>query len=180
MSTHTAPALPITLERFLADSHAAKYSDVSRNHPEAFSRVLAILNEPDQQAELLSAERFGRPALVGVVGVIEADEWIAASLVSPASTRFRQAVGVAVRVTMEAMGWSKTGSQGPVTGAQYFKRAERYDPPSVASLAAGSSERARGALHAITRIGDEEERGRTATEVMRALAATRGAENRPF
>lgn len=181
MSSETVPAVRITAEDFLADPHATRYRDIVGGHPEAFARLLAILNDPHQQAQLLAAERYGRPALSGVVEAIEADECIAVPLASPASARFRQTVGVAVRLAMEAIGWSTTGRKGPVRGARYFKRAERYEPPlAQESPLMAPQDRARAALRAIEFVGDEEERARTATELLSALADTRRSENRPF
>lgn len=178
MSPRT-PTATVTMQDFLADPHAARYRDVVDSHPEAFARVVAILNDPYQQEQLVAAERFGHPALSGVVGVIEADEVVAPSLASPASPRFRQAVGVAVRLTMQALGWATTGSKGPVRGATHFKTSERYAmaPTSPGLL---PSLRARAALDAIESIGDETEREQTAKDLVAALAESRRAENRPF
>lgn len=169
----------ITAQHFLEDPHAAKYRDVVENHSDAFAQVVAILNDPYYQEQLSAAERFGRPALSGVVHAIEADEIVAASLASPASLRFRQTVGVAVRLTMEAMGWSTTGKKGSIRGATYFRRAERYAPPAPTSPAAPNV-RARAALEAVELIGDEVERRQTAEELVDALAESRRVENRPF
>lgn len=176
----TAPITSITIEVFLADSHAARYRDIVQGQPEGFARVLEILSDPEQQTELLAAERYGRPALAGIVKVVEADEAIAASLAAPAGARFRQAVGVAVRLAMESLGWSRTGRKGPVRGAAQFKRAEHYQPTHLATPSMAAGDRARAALEAVERIGDEGERAQTANDLLVALAQTRGAEGRPF
>jgi len=135
-----------------------------------------VLNHPDQQAALLTAEQYGHPALSGVVQAIEADEILAGPV---ANVRFRQAVGVAVRLAMESMGWSTTGRRGPVRGATQFKRAERYGPPLQADPAS-PGDRARAAFEAVERIGDEEERAQTARDLLLALAQMRQAEDRVF
>lgn len=179
MSPWTIPGPTITVEGFLADRHATRYRDVLGRYPEAFARLLAILNDPDNQAQLVAAERYGRPALCGVVRAVETDEHIAATLTSPGSARFRQTAGVAVRLVMEALGWSTTGRKGPVRGARYFTRAERYVAAPVPA-SAGDNDRAIAALHSISSIGDEDERANTLTELLGALADTRRAENRPF
>lgn len=168
----------MTREDFLRDPHAARYRDVVEKHRDAFTRVLTILSDPYQQEQLEAAQKFQHPALAGVVRAIEADEIVAACLASPASRRFRQAVGVAVRLTMEAKGWSTTGKKGPIHGASYFKTAERYAPPP--SLDQDPDLRALAALEAIERIGDDAERHRTAADLLASLAETRHAENRPF
>jgi len=171
------PTPTITAQHFLADTHAAKYRDVVDSHPEAFGRVIAILNDAHQQEQLVAAERFGHPALSGIVRAVEGDEIVAQSLASPASLRFRQAVGVALRLTMEALGWATTGKKGPVRGATHFKRSERYAEPTSPGL---PSRRARAALETIEDIGDETERDETGRELVAALAESRRAENRPF
>jgi len=176
---HRTPIATITTQDFLADPHAAKYRDVVTGHPEAFARVVAILNDPYQQEQLVAAERFGHPALSGVVGRVEGDEIVAESLASPASQRFRQAVGVAVRLTMQSLGWVTTGSKGPVRGATHFKTSERY---AIAPTSPGQlpNLRARAVLDEIESIGEETEREQTAKELVAALAESRRAENRPF
>ncbi len=172
-----APSL--TVEAFLADSHARRYRDVVTSHPDAFDRVLAILNDPFHQQELTAAERYGRPALSGVVGAIEADPCIAEVLASPSSLRFRQTVGVAVRLIMEALGWSTARRKGPVR-ARYFKGAERYQPPPDGSRPLVLGEAAKRALEAVGQIGDEHERAQTGADLLSSLGATRQAEGRPF
>ncbi len=176
MSPSAATTSSITIEGFLADAHGAKYRDVVRTHPEAFARLMDVLNHPDQQAELLTAEQYGHPALSGIVQTIESEEVLAGPV---ANVRFRQAVGVAVRLVMESMGWSTTGRKGPVRGATQFKRAERYGPP-LQSIAVSPGDRARAAFQAVERIGDEEERAQTASDLLLALAQTRRAEHRSF
>lgn len=179
MSPH-ALTVAINAQHFLEDPHAARYRDVVENHSDAFAQVVVILNDPYHQEQLLAAERFGRPALSGIVRAIEADQIIASSLASPASLRFRQTVGVAVRLTMEAMGWSTTGKKGSIRGATYFRRAERYASPPPTSHGAAPNVRARAALRAVELIGDEAERRQTAGDLHAALAASRQADNRPF
>lgn len=180
MTADTLPFVRLTVEDFLVDSQGAKYSDVARTHREALARLMAMLSDPNHQAELVAAEEYGHPALSGIVRAIEADESIARSLASPAGNRFRQAVGVAVRIAMERLGWGKTGRKGPVRGATKFKRAERYEPPRRADTSTSPRDRARAALEVVELIGDEEERTQTASDIMLALAQTRRAENRPF
>lgn len=173
----TAVVADLTIQGFLADPHGAKYADVVRSHPAAFARLLELLNDPRSRADLVSAEHYGHPALAGVVSAIEADDVMAASV---ASLRFRQAVGVAVRLAMESLGWSRTRTKGPLRGAAQFRRAERYAPPVEGSLPPTRTERARAALAAVEQVGDEDERAETSRELQRGLGQTRRAEHRPF
>ncbi len=173
----TAPAVAAA---FRDDPHAAKYRDVVQDHPEAMARVFAILDDPAHREQLVAAETYGRPALSGVVRAIEVDEVVAPVLASGDSLRFRQAVGVAVRLTMEAMGWATTGRKGPVRGSSYFRTSERYASPAPGSSGPAAAIRARAALRAVEGIGDEAERAQTATELVAALSDSRRAEGRPF
>lgn len=178
MSPFAPGTVGMTAGTFLADPHAARYADVVlRDHRDAFVVVLSILNDPEQQGQLVAAERYDRPALSGIARDLEADDRLALAL---PSLRFRQAVGVAVRLAMEGMGWSTTGRKGPVRGATHFKRAKRYEPPPEAPTGAERPHGARAALEAVTQIGDEKERAQTGSELLEALAGTRHAENRPF
>lgn len=179
MDTQTRK-ITITAEDFLADPHAAKYRDIVDGYPGAFARVLQVLNDPDRQEGLAAAERFDRPALSGIVHAIEADPEIAIALESQVSLRFRQTVGVAVRLIMEELGWATTGKKGSVRGAKYFRRAERYEAPKGRLGIGGGTDRAREGLEAVASIGDDAERIETARELTAALAHTRRSENRPF
>ncbi|MBW1671855.1 MAG: hypothetical protein JRJ40_10750 [Deltaproteobacteria bacterium] len=83
-----------------------------------------------------------RPPMAGVVRELESHPAIDRSLANQRSKRLRQAVGVVVRMIMEASGWQKTGRKGSLgvrasgnrsapthnTGglAFWFIRAERY------------------------------------------------------
>ena len=120
------PVMPISLQTFREDRHAAAYVSELESHPDATRRLLELLNEPINEHRLLDAERFhGRPALAGVVKLLEDDPAIADVLKS-GRPRFHQAVGVAVRLKMEELGWATTGRQGTVPKARYFKKSERY------------------------------------------------------
>jgi len=120
--------MPISLQSFRDDPHAAAYVPALESHPDATRRLLELLNEPINEERLIDAERLhDRPALTGVVRLLEDDPEIVAVLASgPASYRFRQAVGVGVRLKMEERGWATTGRKGTVPKARYFTKSERY------------------------------------------------------
>jgi hypothetical protein len=113
-----------TPENFKNDTHGAKYLPELDKNPEAFVRLLAVLNDHDNVQYLTTAAHFDLPALDGVAAELEADPAVAA--VAEDGQRFRQAVGVAVRLRMEELGWHKTGIKRRVTQAKYFKTAEVY------------------------------------------------------
>lgn len=168
---------PLTRQHFEGDRHASRYLGALGENREAFDDLLAILNDPANEQRLIDAERNGRPALAGVVRMIERNPVIASLLESGESGhRFRQGVGVAVRLKMENLGWSKTGRKGAVPG-RFFTKAERYEPPRESGSYA---DRVKSALDGLSAIGDDAERAETAELLYERLAETRAAEGRPF
>jgi hypothetical protein len=169
----------MSLTDFASDSHAAKYQGELDAHPDAFGRLVELLNDPANEQRLVDAELHGMPALSGVVRYVESDAEIAKVLQSgPRSNRFRQTVGVTIKLKMARLGWTTTGRKGTVKGARHFTKAEHYEPRhEVASHDAG---RALAALDAVERIGDDDERGETGRYLIDALAATRASEGRVF
>lgn len=118
---------PMNIDDFSNDPHAATYVGALERFPEARDRLFAILTEDCSATALMVAERLGHPALCGIVHQIEADPDIRAVLeAGDAGRRFRQAVGVAVRLRMNQLGWASTGTKGTVTSAEFFTKAERY------------------------------------------------------
>jgi len=111
-------------EDFINDRHGATYVPALEDYPDATARLLATLNNPEVMGRMEVAQELGHPALTGAVRFLEGDTAIIEALEN--SRRFHQAVGVAVRLKMEELGWSKTGRKGVVTGSQYFSRSEHY------------------------------------------------------
>jgi hypothetical protein len=143
--------LTVGREEFLADRQGRTFVDVLNDPDHVFDQVLEFFQDEDRQRRLEESEtHHDRPALAGVVRELEAhpavDEFLASK--HPRLTkRFRQAVGVLVRILMERRGWRKTGKKGSLgvraavaststpgayhnTGglAFWFLRAERYEP----------------------------------------------------
>lgn len=171
------PNRELGVDDFNRDSHATKYRGEIDARPEAFDRLFGLLNDPANEQRLADAEMLGLPALTGVVRFIEADPTIAQAL-ETGGNRFRQTVGVAIRLKMEQLGWRKTGRKRTVRGSRHFTKAERYFKESLSDQ--DHAKRALEALEAVARIGDEREREQTGRELMEALAATRQAEGRVF
>ena len=177
MTSRTIQSLEF--EDFRCDPHARKYLGQLDDHSLAFERLFALLNDPANEQRLMDAEAFGRPALAGVVRFIESDPDIAAILGEPAcGFRFRQTVGVAVKLKMAKLGWQKTGKKGAVTGAQYFSKAERYAKQQAPEP--GYAANALAALDAVAQIGSEQEREETGSTLMEALAKSRSEMGRVF
>lgn len=164
----------LSAEDFTRDPHAAKYRDQLQAHRRAFERLFALLNEPANEQRLIDAESYDKPALAGVVRFIEDDPAIATIL---ESDRFRQTVGVAVKLKMAKLGWQKTGKKGTVTGARHFVKAERYKKHAAESAYAAT---ALNALKTVAQIGGDREREETRRVLMEALAKTRHESGRVF
>lgn len=164
---------------FRDDPHAAKYVRVLDAHANAFERLLDLLNDPSAVPLLEHESARGNAALRGIVGRIEADDTLAAAATDKIDgPRFRQAIGVAIRLKMALLGWSTSGRKGPV-GGKVFTRAEKYVRP--ASLPSeGTSSSALAALDRVAAIGSDEERRSTGTRLDAALRATRSEQGRPF
>jgi hypothetical protein len=121
------PDMPLTVPDFVADRHASAYVPALEAHPMATNRLLGLLNDPENEQRLIHAAELEQPALLGVSRFLEADSEIVTVLeLGSAGYRFRQAVGVAIRLKMEAFGWSTTGRKAAVSGARYFTKAECY------------------------------------------------------
>ena len=140
------PTVIITREKFLEDPQGRTFSDVVNDTKQPFDAVLVFFNDENKQRRLEESEiHHDRPPLAGVVRELESHPAIDRSLAethTQRSLRLRQAIGVLVRMIMEARGWQKTGRKGSLgvradkslwkfthnSGglAFWFIRAERY------------------------------------------------------
>ncbi len=136
----------INEKKFLEDRQGRSFSDVVNDAECPFAVVLEFFNDGDRQRRMEESEiHHDRPALAGVVRELESQaniEHFLKELHHTKSKRLRQAVGVLVRMIMEARGWKKTGRKGSLgvratrnrsepnhnSGglAFWFVRAERY------------------------------------------------------
>jgi hypothetical protein len=137
----------VTRNRFLQDRQGKTFADVINDPEQPFDVVLEFFNDADRQRRMEDSElHHDRSPLAGVVRELEAHPTINRFLAQAQigrNTRFRQAVGVLVRMIMEGRGWRKTGRKGSLgvrasgaartpahnTGglAFWFVRAERYE-----------------------------------------------------
>mgnify|MGYP001822219737 FL=1 len=140
------PSVTITRDMFLEDNQGRRFSDVVNDPGQPFNAVLEFFNDTNRQRRMEESEiHHDRPPLAGVVRELESHPAIDRSLAdirNHRSKRLRQAVGVVVRMIMQARGWRKTGRKGSLgvrttqngpapnhnTGglAFWFIRAERY------------------------------------------------------
>ena len=141
------PNIRITRAEFLKDHQGRTFADVVNDPKQPFDRVLEFFNQSDHQRRMEESElHHDRSPLAGVVreleSVPEIDRFLATAQIKR-NNRFRQAIGVLVRMIMERRGWEKTGRKGSLgvrasgaartpahnTGglAFWFLRAERYE-----------------------------------------------------
>jgi hypothetical protein len=137
----------VTRMDFLKDRQDKTFSDVVNDVKQPFDVVLEFFNDADRQRRMEESElHHDRSPLAGVVRELESlpavDEFLSDAQLRR-NTRFRQAIGVLVRMIMERRGWQKTGRKGSLgvrasrvedtpahnTGglAFWFLRAERYE-----------------------------------------------------
>lgn len=135
---------------FRADGHGRRFTDVWNDQRVNFGEVCEFFEDRDRQRRLVESEmHHDRPALAGAVRELEQLPTVAAlfNQHGRATThRFRQAVGVLVRIVMEQHAWHKTGRKGSLGTppspqavkkrhasknkgglAMWFNRAERYE-----------------------------------------------------
>lgn len=137
----------LTRQSFSEDQQGRTFADVLNDPEQPFDEILDFFNDEHRQRRMEESEiHHDRAPLAGVVRELEAlpgiDQFLA-GIHSQRSKRLRQAVGVVVRMIMEARGWRKTGRKGSLgtrapaseraadhnTGglAFWFLRAERYE-----------------------------------------------------
>ncbi|MGI9518661.1 MAG: hypothetical protein ACR2NP_16510 [Pirellulaceae bacterium] len=142
----------ITKQDFLNDPQGKTFVDVVEDPRQPFEFVLEFFSDAGRQRRMEESElHHDRAPLAGVVRELESqpvmDRFLNVAKVRR-NTRFRQAIGVVVRIIMERKGWQKTGRKGSLgvraagasrtpahnTGglAFWFVRAERYELPDRA------------------------------------------------
>jgi hypothetical protein len=150
-------AMP-TLPEFLADFQGSRFRNEYGTWPVDFEALLRQFDEPAWIEKMVAASRLKRPALAGVVANIEGRADVDAFMKSKdahETRRFRQAVGVGIRIAMERLGWQTSGKKGslgrrvpvpvrtttpgasgndPPEPSVWFSKAEIYRPPSDRSV----------------------------------------------
>lgn len=118
----------VTPKDFERDVSARKFRRSLDDHPQAFIRLFAILNDPENARMLVKVSERGRPALEGIIKLVENEPSIEKILkAGPSEYHFRRAVGVAIKLKIEKLGWCTTGRKNTVRGARYFTKAEIYE-----------------------------------------------------
>ena len=110
------PTVRLTRNDFLEDRQGKTFADVVNDSQQPFAEVLAFFRDADRQRRMEESElHHDRPPLAGVVRELESQPAIdrfLASVQARRNARFRQAIGVLVRMIMERRGWQKTGRKG--------------------------------------------------------------------
>ena len=103
-------------ETFANDIQGRRFTDVANDPRLKFDLILDFFDDPARQQRMIDSElHHDRSPLAGVIRELEnRDDVHGFFLANEASTttRFRQAVGVIVRIVMEHRGWRKTGRKG--------------------------------------------------------------------
>ena len=117
----------ISLEQFQQDQQGKRFSDVLNDDRIDFEIVISFFNNPDRLRRMEESEiHHQRPAFAGVIREFERVPEIDSFLRgydAHTTQRFRQAVGVLIRLHMEDLGWQRTGRKGSLgTRAPVAKR----------------------------------------------------------
>ncbi len=134
---------------FSNDRQGRRFKDVLHDSRVNFKLVLDFFDNPNRQQRMIESElHHDRPPLAGVIKELEVQPDVNAFFRtngSQTTRRFRQAVGVVVRIVMEQHGWKTTGRKGSLGSrkkatfgttspgvnegglSRWFTRAERYE-----------------------------------------------------
>lgn len=139
--------ITVTRKDFLDDRQGRTFADIVNDPESPFDEVLQLFDDEGRQRRMEESEiHHDRSPMAGVVRELEAHPAInrfLGGVHDQRTKRFRQAVGVLVRMIMEGRGWRKTGRKGSLgvraatalrtpdhnTGglAFWFIRTERYE-----------------------------------------------------
>ena len=125
------PKTRVTRNEFLKDPQGKTFADVVNDQDQPFDIVLEFFDDSGRQRRMEESEwHHDRAPLAGVVRELEAlpdvDRFLS-GVHARRSARFRQAIGVLVRIIMERRGWQKTGKKGSL-GVRAAKAAQTPSP----------------------------------------------------
>jgi hypothetical protein len=127
------PTVNITRDDFLRDRQGGTFADVVNDPEQPFDLVLDFLNDEEQQRHMEGTEaHHARARLVEVVWDLETQPLIETFLSSRETLRtrrFREAVGVVVRMVVESLARKRTVKENPLgVPATTVLRSEAYLP----------------------------------------------------
>ena len=124
----------VSINDFSNDKTGSRFKGVIND---AFKEAVTFLNNAKVMQRLLDAEiHHDRPPLAGVIRELENlpkfRAFFEKTQNSQTKARFKQGIGVLIRMHMESVGWEKSGRQGSLGRngglSLFFTRAERYQP----------------------------------------------------
>lgn len=118
-----------TKDDFGEDRQGKRFQDIASMR--GFEAVFRFFDDHERRERMWDSEFWHeRPAFAGVVKEFENDLEIAdfyLRLTPKQAIRFRQAVGVVIKVVMRRAGMGPTGKRGSLAAlSDWFKRSERY------------------------------------------------------
>ena len=134
----------ITIYDFLSDNQGKRFKDVAEDQRICFEDIIKFFNRPDILKRLEDSElHHKRPALAGVIVEMERIKTVNNFFTTNdahTTVRFRQAVGVLVKLHMLQNGWTTTNVKGSLgtrnpklqyenndkSLSRWFSKAERY------------------------------------------------------
>lgn len=128
-------------EVFANDDQGRRFKDVVDDPRISFAEILGFFDDAQRQRRMIESEQHhDRPPLAGVIRELESRRDVHEFFLKNdgrTTTRFRQAVGVIVRIIMENHGWRTTGRKGSL-GVK-VDAAQRSDKPGANHNAGGLS-----------------------------------------
>ena len=124
----------VTSDAFDADRQGRQFGDVYHNKKLLAEAVYDVVNDPNARLRMeIVTVHLGLPALAGITRELEQQPEVRKFFdrTNRGDTlRFRQFVGVAVRLAMEEVTFVTTGRKGYLaTFSSFFTRAELFAPP---------------------------------------------------
>ena len=125
----------LSTNSFQVAPHGRRFLPVAEDHKVPAKQVLDLLNDPRiLEGMAFVTKSIDYPALGAIVKELEQNKEVAKYFGATASKntlRFRQFVGMAVRLAMEEKGFRTTGKKGYIGSiSKWFTRAEIFEPSS--------------------------------------------------
>lgn len=94
------------IDEFIADERFSRYRTLAREN-ELFRELFSFLSQPEQLLKLEHASKERRPALSGVLEILESDTYNQLFPKDQPGDFNRQAVGAVARFLLEPLGWER-------------------------------------------------------------------------
>lgn len=118
----------MTYEEFIADKTGVHYIELAKD--QAFLKFLDFINLPERRRRMAeSVIDHDRPPLAGIIKDLELQSWFRDYMENHTpkeQLRFKQGIGVVVRMVMESYGFRSEGIASIGAPSQWFKKALKY------------------------------------------------------